>query len=196
MAPSSCNYYNISEENMKVILDGTGNITEIQVVQENNSTFFQNRFFRQILGWQAVVSGHMMTLSSKTLLSPRTIGFVGLVTMWLTCTRLELLGLSWAHSCSGAFHLCLISFFLVPNPLSVPLPTSMDGRRASTSGLWPWCSSPSSRSLSTTAMTCSPCSRWQRWCRIGAEPFSRFSPHLACCPSSSPPWTSSVRSVT
>ena len=29
---SLCNYYNISEENMQVILDGTGNIAKIQVV--------------------------------------------------------------------------------------------------------------------------------------------------------------------
>ena len=35
MAPSSCNYYNISEENVQVILDGTGNITQIQVVRES-----------------------------------------------------------------------------------------------------------------------------------------------------------------
>ena len=35
MAPSSCNYYNISEENVRVILDGTGNITQIQVVKES-----------------------------------------------------------------------------------------------------------------------------------------------------------------
>jgi len=30
MAPSSCNYYNISEENVKEILNGSGNITQIQ----------------------------------------------------------------------------------------------------------------------------------------------------------------------
>ena len=193
MAPSSCNYYNISEENMQVILDGTGNITEIQVVKEN--IFFLNWILRRIPSWPAAASGVTMTPSSKTLLSPRTIGFVALLTMWPTCTRLESLGLSWEPSSSGAFPSFLISF-LLPNPLSVPLPTSTDGRRASTSGLSPWCSSPSSRSLSTTATTCSPCSRWQRWSRTGAEPFSRFSPPLACCPSSSLPWTSSVRSVT
>ena len=31
MAPSMCNHYNISEENIHAIMSGTGNITEIQV---------------------------------------------------------------------------------------------------------------------------------------------------------------------
>ena len=136
--------------------------------------FFQNRFFRRIPIWQAAVSGVTMTPSSKTLLSLRTIGFVGLATTCLTCTRLGWSALSWEPLCSG---LCRI-FFSQPNPLTVPSPTSLDGRRASTSGLSPWCSSPFSRSQSTTAMTCSPCSRWRRRSRFGAETLFLGSRHL------------------
>ena len=46
MAPSSCNYYNISEENVRVILDGTGNITQIQVVKESILLPLSNLIFQ------------------------------------------------------------------------------------------------------------------------------------------------------
>ena len=127
MAPSSCNYYNISEENMQVILDGTGNITEIQVVKEN--IFFLNWIFRRIPSWPAAASGVTMTPSSKTLLSPRTIGFVALLTMWPTCTRLESLGLSWEPSCSGAFP--YLSHFLLATQSSFSAIADFYGRKTS-----------------------------------------------------------------
>ena len=45
MAPSMCNHYNISEENIHAIMSGTGNITEIQVSFFARKEEMKNPFF-------------------------------------------------------------------------------------------------------------------------------------------------------
>ena len=117
-------------------------------------------FLRPTQSLPPAASGAMTTLSSKTLLLPRTIGFAESVTMSQIFTPLELWGWSWEPLCSGVLFLfltCLYVFNL--NPLPAPLPTSMDARQASTSGLSPSSSSHPYRSLSATAMSCLLCSR-------------------------------------
>ena len=115
---------------------------------------------RQTPSSPAARSGLTTTPSSRTPSSPRTIGFVGSLTMLLTSSLLEWWDSFWGPSSSGNFH-SFLPFPLQYNQPSVPSRTSLVERRASTSGLWPSCSSPSSRSPSTTATTCLPCSRWE-----------------------------------
>ena len=115
---------------------------------------------RQTPSSPAAKSGLTTTPSSRTPSSLRTIGSVGSLTMLLTSSLLEWWDSFWGPSFSGNFH-SFLHFLLQYNQLSVPSRTSLAERRASTSGLWPSCSSPSSRSPSTTATTCLPCSRWE-----------------------------------
>ena len=134
--------------------------TRSRFKRENFANLSSQIFLRPTQSLPPAASGALTTPSSKTLSLPRTIGFAESVTMSQIFTPLELWGWSWEPLCSGVLLLlltCLYVFNL--NPLPAPLPTSMDARQASTSGLSPSYSSHPYRSLSATAMSCLLCSR-------------------------------------
>ena len=135
MAPSMCNHYNISEENIHAIMSGTGNITEIQVSFLCKKGRKEKSHLRQTPSSPAARSGLTTTPSSRTPSSPRTIGSVGSLTMLLTSSLLEWWDSFWGPSSSGNFHSILPFFRLQYNQPSVPSRTSLAERRASTSGL-------------------------------------------------------------